>query len=94
MFVLEDLLPYTQYTLQVAAVQSDGRDGERSAQIKITTPEDCEEGGGGEKEGEAIFLFCLVPGPPANVYVMEIAGNFINVSWEHPTSPNGVITGT
>lgn len=41
MYVVEGLLPYTEYTVQVAAIQSDGGEGQRSAAFTVTTPEAC-----------------------------------------------------
>ena len=41
-YIVEDLRPYTNYTIQVAAVNNEGVEGERSSPFTITTPEACE----------------------------------------------------
>ncbi len=42
--VIAGLLPFTEYTVRVAAVQGDGSEGEQSSPFRFNTPEGCKLG--------------------------------------------------
>ena len=87
------LLPFTEYTVRVAAVQSDGAVGNQSPPYLFSTPQASKPKDVDASSEVFLIFFALVSTPPEDVTVLEIAGGFINVTWRVPSMPNGEITG-
>ena len=84
------LTPYTNYSIEVAAVNSDGAMGPYTSPLFVVT------GQSGRCHMEEyrscyVFLFNIAPGPVSGLQAINTTFTTIALTWLPPPTPNGVI---